>query len=198
MRDFSSWIGLVMLCGVAAIGCAPQIGDSCSNSSNCSINGDRLCDTAQPGGYCTIFDCQPDRCPDQSVCVRFNPQPSRRAILACMRACNGDGDCRGEYRCASPEELMETGLEAEVIDTARGPRFCVARVDPTEIVDAGGVDATIDPMIDAGTDAGADAGTDAGSDAGSDAGTAPDAGGDSGSGADASSDAAIDAGTDAG
>ena len=84
-----------LLAASLAAGCAPQMGDSCDTSANCSINGDRVCDIAQPGGYCTIFDCQANNCPDDAVCVRFNPDPARRAVVACMRRCGGDGDCQG-------------------------------------------------------------------------------------------------------
>ncbi|UJR86976.1 Hypothetical protein I5071_90770 [Sandaracinus amylolyticus] len=118
---------ILALVAAQAAACAPQIGDSCSSASNCSINGDRLCDIAQPGGYCTVFDCEPDRCPDDSVCVRFNPQPARRAIVACMRRCGSSGDCREDdgYRCVSAEDLAEMELEVEVRDTDV-QRFCVA------------------------------------------------------------------------
>ncbi len=119
-----------------ASGCSPRIGDGCSNPGNCSINGDRACDIAQPGGYCTVIDCLPDRCPDNAVCVRFNPQPARRATVACMRACSGDGDCRSEYQCLSIEDLAATGLEAEITDTGRGPRFCVTRVNTSAMLEA--------------------------------------------------------------
>lgn len=112
-------------------GCAPRIGDGCSNSANCSINNDRLCDTSQPGGACTVLDCQPDRCPDDAVCVRFNPTPPRRQVVACMRRCGGDGDCRtGDgYACTNVEELRTMGLAAEVLDRGRpDAHFCVAGV----------------------------------------------------------------------
>jgi hypothetical protein len=112
-----------------AVGCAPTIGDSCSSSTACSVNNDRVCDLTQPGGACTVFDCQPDRCPDDAVCVRFNPTPPRRAVVACMRRCDGDGSCRtGDgYRCRSTQDLASEALEVEVIDRARpDARFCVA------------------------------------------------------------------------
>ena len=116
-----------LLAASLAAGCAPQMGDSCDTSANCSINGDRTCDVAQPGGYCTIFDCQANNCPDDAVCVRFNPDPARRAVVACMRRCGGDGDCRqGDgYACRSVEQLRETGLGVELVDT-EAQRFCVA------------------------------------------------------------------------
>lgn len=51
--------------------CGNQIGDSCSLSSDCSPQGDRICDVSSPGGYCTIFGCDHDSCPGGAVCVRF-------------------------------------------------------------------------------------------------------------------------------
>jgi hypothetical protein len=107
---FSSWWTVVSL-GLVA-GCAPKIGDHCSISTDCSANGDRLCDTTQPGGYCTVFNCEPNGCPDESVCVAFNekscPDPSHGLATAqavrfqrtfCMATCSSDGDCRGGYTC---------------------------------------------------------------------------------------------------
>lgn len=122
-------LALAALCACAAIGCAPRIGDGCQNSTNCSINGDRLCDTSQPGGACIVLDCQPDRCPDDAVCVRFNPIPARRAIVGCMRRCTSDVDCRtGDgYQCTTAAELGTMGLTAEVVDQdPPDGSFCVA------------------------------------------------------------------------
>jgi hypothetical protein len=108
--------------------CSPRIGDACSSSVNCSINGDRLCDTTQPGGACVIFDCQADTCPDDGVCARFNPAEPRLQVLACMRRCTSDADCRSGdgYRCVEPS-TFEDGLFAEVVDLSRpDARFCAA------------------------------------------------------------------------
>lgn len=120
---------LLALCvlGVVGAGCTPRIGDSCSTSTNCSINGDRLCDTSQPGGYCLVPDCQADRCPDDAVCVRFRSDEPRLAISFCMKGCASDGDCReGDgYRCLGPDGLPpELGIR--IVDEGRGPLFCVA------------------------------------------------------------------------
>jgi hypothetical protein len=89
-----------------SVGCAKHIGDACTLSTDCSINGDRLCDTTQPGGYCTQFNCEPNSCPDNSVCVRFAestcsaPTQSARFVRTfCIGTCESDGDCRGDYRC---------------------------------------------------------------------------------------------------
>lgn len=131
VRTPSPFLLAIALASSLAIGCAPRIGDGCQTSTNCSINGDRLCDTSQPGGSCITFDCQPDRCADDAVCVRFNPSPPRLAVVACMRGCSDDGDCReGDgYRCRSVEELaMESPpLQAAVLDLdPPNGRFCVA------------------------------------------------------------------------
>src|SRR5206468_6843571 len=43
-------VGLVGLWLAALLtGCTPKIGDDCQTSVDCSQQGDRLCDTAQPG-----------------------------------------------------------------------------------------------------------------------------------------------------
>src|ERR1700760_4201839 len=62
---------LACLAALFAFGCTPHIGDSCTISTNCSAQGDRLCDITQPGGYCTEFNCEPDSCPDDAICVNF-------------------------------------------------------------------------------------------------------------------------------
>lgn len=112
----------------ATSACSPRIGDSCSTSINCSINGDRSCDTTQPGGACVVLDCQADQCADDAVCARFNPAEPRRSVVACMRRCNSDGDCRqGDgFRCVDTMTYMD-GLFAEIVDRERpDARFCAA------------------------------------------------------------------------
>ena len=51
--------------------CGSEIGDECVVSSDCSPNGDRLCDTSSRGGYCTIQGCDFNTCPGEATCVRF-------------------------------------------------------------------------------------------------------------------------------
>lgn len=92
-----------------AASCKPEIGDECSVSTDCSSTGDRLCDTTQPGGYCTIYNCERGTCPEEAICVSFestksavcdDPQMSSRLQRNfCMRSCGGDDDCRGGYHC---------------------------------------------------------------------------------------------------
>ena len=62
----------VVALAALSFGCAPQIGDECETSVDCSQGGERLCDITQPGGYCTVFNCEPNSCPeDESLCVQF-------------------------------------------------------------------------------------------------------------------------------
>ncbi|NLY95702.1 MAG: hypothetical protein GXY23_16955 [Myxococcales bacterium] len=122
-------------------GCAPQIGDDCRTSAQCSINADRFCDLAQPGGYCTVRGCNPDTCPDRAICVEWRFEPPRGTDTYCMERCSGDGDCReGDgYRCIRGEDLEDLwqyapGVEpgtpiARIIDLSdsrRNSGFCAA------------------------------------------------------------------------
>src|SRR6185436_1125339 len=61
----------LIVLALLAVGCGKEIGDSCVVSSDCSPNGDRLCDTSSRGGYCTIQGCDFDTCPGEAACVRF-------------------------------------------------------------------------------------------------------------------------------
>lgn len=121
-------------------GCAPEIGDDCNTSLDCSQQGDRLCDTKQPGGYCTIFNCEPDTCPeDEAVCVAFDfvldpqchpgdlpatdPEWARFGRTFCMKACEEDDDCREDegYECAAPADML-------IVDNDRvSDKFCVVK-----------------------------------------------------------------------
>src|SRR3954465_24135 len=102
---------LLALLVAVPFGCKPKIGDDCRISTDCSTAGDRLCDITQPGGYCTVFNCEPGTCPEDSACVSFGttlsalPQcapsqgnsPYRRSF--CMARCGSDADCRPGYEC---------------------------------------------------------------------------------------------------
>jgi len=104
------WLLLAAL--ALAAGCKPKIGDDCKISTDCSAAGDRLCDITAPGGYCTVYNCEPTTCPvDESLCVEFgadrspvkqcedrqSPSPYGRAF--CMATCSHDSDCRSGYEC---------------------------------------------------------------------------------------------------
>ena len=112
---------------LAAAGCTPEIGDACVTSLDCSQQGGRLCDTSQPEGYCTVFDCQPDACPGAAVCVRFgveldpscassdvvDPRWPRFERAFCLAACEADDDCREGYRCLAPSARRGAGIDLE-------------------------------------------------------------------------------------
>lgn len=112
-----SMLGFVAL-AAGALACTPQVGDPCDRAEDCSPVGDLLCDTTQPGGYCTQFNCEPGRCADDSLCVAFraresielacdNPQtPSRFERSFCMATCEKFTDCRKEdgYICVDMNE----------------------------------------------------------------------------------------------
>lgn len=92
------------------VGCKPEIGDSCKLSTDCSITGDRLCDTSQPDGYCTVFNCDPGTCPDEAMCVEFHPNSERFARRFCVRGCEAPSDCRPGYACAV---LSNAGIDPQ-------------------------------------------------------------------------------------
>ena len=144
------WL-LCVLVAVAA-GCKPKIGDDCRISTDCSAAGDRLCDITAPGGYCTVYNCEPDSCPeDESLCVEFgaqrspiskcedkqSPSPYRRAF--CMATCDDDSDCRASYSC---EDLSDpkNPWGAVLIDRGRGKRACVVPMSESSVVTEEGKD----------------------------------------------------------
>jgi hypothetical protein len=177
-------MGLATVTGALALGCTPQIGDKCTVSTNCSTTGDRLCDVTQPDGYCTTFNCEPGKCPNDSVCVNFGTtlssvqgcapsqknSPYQRSF--CMASCGADSDCRSGYRCLAP-----TDFHAVLAEHSSGNRVCAVPPNP--------VPTTTSNQVCLGSDAGvvpAEGGSS--STAGGGAG-APQAGaaGDGGSGA---------------
>jgi hypothetical protein len=108
-----------------AAGCAPEIGDACETSTDCSQGGERLCDVASPGGYCTVFDCEAGRCPEEGSCVVFGASPStvnscenvtgsvpsQRSF--CMLTCEDSSDCRQAegYACTDPRAVGATSVD---------------------------------------------------------------------------------------
>ena len=129
---------LALATALGATGCAPDIGDSCDTSVNCDVNGTRICDLAQPGGYCTVEYCESGTCPAGSVCVQFEPTPSRLARTWCMASCTDDSDCRTDEGygcravtdaplCNAPTPCAPEASLAQVLDEGQaGARFCTA------------------------------------------------------------------------
>lgn len=117
-------LGMILwLATLALTGCKQNIGDSCSNSSDCSVTGERQCDRAQPGGYCTVFSCDPDTCP-QGACVEWRFIPSRTAETWCMKTCGQDSSCRAQYSCVFPDRInMDGEWEADLPEEERVARI---------------------------------------------------------------------------
>jgi hypothetical protein len=158
----------MMLVSLGGWGCTPSIGDKCVLSTDCSIRGERLCDTSQPGGYCTIFNCRANLCPDEATCVMFHAAVpgcsyndraggvgSRVARTFCVAHCEADGDCRAGYVCADPRK---DPWRATILDDDQGKRVCIppdlaksstsSQVDDVPVCKPGGPD--VEP-IEAGT-----------------------------------------------
>ena len=116
MRAASSntptWLALFAIVAGGALGCSPSIGDSCSLSTDCSIMGDRLCDTSMPDGYCTIFDCDVNGCPGDALCVEVHHDSTRFNRRFCLAPCSKPSDCRSGYACVDPADR-----DAVIIDT---------------------------------------------------------------------------------
>lgn len=91
-------LGLVCLALFAAA-CGEEIGDACSLSSDCSPQGDRICDVASPGGYCTVFGCDVGTCPEEAVCVRFFPTVDSNRPCDPATEDNGTDACTADEVC---------------------------------------------------------------------------------------------------
>jgi hypothetical protein len=130
-------LSLILCLGFAA-GCGKQIGDACLVSSDCSIDGTRVCDrlgTAE--GYCTIIGCDYATCPEEAVCVRFfaggfsnrpcgvqadcsldelctlegQCVPRSAEVRYCMKKCDQQSDCRDGYECRDFQGMIDHGGE---------------------------------------------------------------------------------------
>jgi hypothetical protein len=93
MPALRSGLALALLAVAALIpACAPLVGDSCEDSSDCGRT--MYCERSLPDGYCTLQNCDTRNCPEEGVCIRFNED-----LSWCMQPCDGNGDCRDGYRC---------------------------------------------------------------------------------------------------
>ena len=128
----------VALVAFGAVACGHKIGDDCKTSVDCSQGGERLCDITQPGGYCTVFNCEPNTCPSEAACIVFDPQLSaakscesrnglsRFARSFCLFKCSSNDDCRDDYVCQDFSDPANdwNGL---AVDTDRKGKVCVAK-----------------------------------------------------------------------
>jgi hypothetical protein len=134
---------MLALLVVAVLGtvaaCTPKIGDTCVLSTDCSTQGDRLCDTSQPGGYCTEFNCVANGCPDCGYDDRSGASGSRVARGFCVALCGNDTDCRGGYVCRSAKASPWNGV---ILDTDQTQLSCLT--PPGAVPDQdGGADAAV-------------------------------------------------------
>jgi hypothetical protein len=117
-------IAFAVSVGLAGVGCRPSIGDPCETSLDCSQQGDRLCDASQLEGYCTIFNCEPDKCPDETICIgfgeqldpkcsNFDPRWPRFERSFCMKPCDDNSDCRDGYECQTPVERRSVQIDLD-------------------------------------------------------------------------------------
>jgi hypothetical protein len=104
--------------------CGSDIGDGCSDNIDCATDGTRICDRSQIGGYCTVFGCDANSCPDGSVCAEFFTAafldtPCDPATEdAVDPAVDATDDCTTQEVCLSSGFCARPSL---------GQRFCVKR-----------------------------------------------------------------------
>lgn len=178
---------LVAIAAILTVACEPEIGDSCVTAADCTSSTDRICDATQPGGYCTLFNCEPDGCPEEAACVAFrtfegeaaacrdDQGGSRLQRTFCMRRCSTDSDCRSGYACLNIDEIdsQSNPWAAQVIDK-RSSAICAVPFSGMLPQDMRETDVCTAGPAGAGTGAATDAATPAGGDAG---GTTPGDGG---------------------
>lgn len=61
------------VCAVVGTGCRAKIGDACRRSTDCSLQGERICDLSNRingQGECIIEGCGRDSCPAEGACVK--------------------------------------------------------------------------------------------------------------------------------
>lgn len=123
---------------LGVIACQPLIGDPCQTTADCTDGTDRICDATQPGGYCTVFNCEPDTCPEEAACVAFRAAPAavpecndtqetaRLQRSFCMKICHKPSDCRLGYVCMDLNGAAreDNPWAAEVIESY-GATVCV-------------------------------------------------------------------------
>jgi hypothetical protein len=217
-HDLMLLSGALLLSLSALAGCAPKIGDACSVSTDCSATGGRLCDSTQPGGYCTLFNCEPGSCPSEAICVAFKAHPSQAAACAdpqgsarlertfCMAKCSKNSDCRAGYACIDMN-VRNNPFGAVVVEHGADKGKVDGRVCAVPLSGAP-VSADADTAVCTGQDDGgygsfeagpdAEAGRDAAPDSAADASVdSGEAGVDSGEAGVDSGEAGVDSSTDA-
>lgn len=115
----SSWLLPLVIASAIGFGaCKREIGDDCSTAADCDPNGSRVCDLSQPGGYCTIVNCDESSCPGEAACIR--QFPAQYLTKACNPACEDipcvtdDPEADGHCPDACPQGMTNDCTIAEL------------------------------------------------------------------------------------
>lgn len=135
----------VGVCDAGACSCSP-IGGRCDFHDDCVRGGECFDNDGFPGGYCVIWDCDPDAnagaaggCPTGSSCVQIGTDADPHTyglgygVYACFADCTldptGASDCRAGYACERSNPLAGIGKSCRQAAECEG-------------VQIGGMDAT--------------------------------------------------------
>ncbi|HEY0254882.1 MAG TPA: hypothetical protein VGC41_25325, partial [Kofleriaceae bacterium] len=96
--------------------------DSCISSTDCSIDGTRVCDISQLQGYCTIAGCDYDTCPGEAACISFFSGGGFT-----NRPCDPKTEDTGDVDDCSVDELCS--IEGQCVPRSSESRFCMKKCD---------------------------------------------------------------------
>ena len=116
-------LALVALVALAAEGCGKEIGDSCVIATDCSPNGDRICDTLSKDGYCTVQGCDYSTCPSEAACVRFFT--GSFSNKTCDPAMPPDACSTSPTNCCSLDEIC--AVSGQCVPHASEVRYCMRK-----------------------------------------------------------------------
>ena len=108
----------LVLVALLAAGCGKEIGDACIVSSDCSIDGTRVCDISQREGYCTIQGCDYSTCPGEAACIRFFMGSFANRLCNPTTENITTDDCTLDELCS---------LEGECVPRAAEARYCMKK-----------------------------------------------------------------------
>ncbi len=122
-----SLIAFALIALPALAACQAKIGDECEISTDCSIQGERVCDlshrvdpqgieSVSGQGECTIDGCGRGTCPDEAACVKVYGtdfltvacDPEREDVAATCEASEATCEARGCLPSAQTDEQGRT------------------------------------------------------------------------------------------
>lgn len=121
-------LGSLLLFAVALMvlgACGKEIGDACVIGSDCSPNGDRLCDPSSIDGYCTIQGCDYSTCPDEATCIRFFT--GSFSNKTCDPAASADACRNNPESCCTVDELCS--IAGQCVPRSSEIRYCMRTCD---------------------------------------------------------------------